>query len=50
MNKDTEENELLFDYLFYFLKKECKLGKDTSTKIASQFTELNKFFPIFLNP
>ncbi len=43
MSNDSKENRLLLNFLYDFLKRECKLGEVTSTKIASQFTELNKF-------
>ncbi|GAH03054.1 unnamed protein product, partial [marine sediment metagenome] len=43
MSTNSSGDEILFNFLFDFLYRECKFGKTTSTKIAAQFTDLEKF-------
>lgn len=43
MITNSNGDEILFNFLFDFLFRECKFGKTTSTKIAAQFTDLEKF-------
>lgn len=49
MSSNPEEEELLFNFLNDFLRKECKLGKITATKIATQFTDLEDFVKFRFN-
>jgi len=49
MISNSKKDELLFNFLNDFLQKECKLGKITATKIAAQFTDLEKFVKFNFN-
>lgn len=49
MSSNSEKDELLFNFLNDFLQKECKLGKITATKIATQFTDLENFVKFRFN-
>ena len=49
MSTNSSGDEILFNFLFDFLYRECKFGKTTSTKIAAQFTDLEKFVKFNFN-
>ncbi|KKL94418.1 hypothetical protein LCGC14_1864860, partial [marine sediment metagenome] len=40
---NSQDNETLIEFLEYFLREECGLGKVTSRKIAAQFNDLESF-------
>lgn len=43
MTENLDDDDLLIDFLYFFLREECKLGKVTSQKISAQFTNLESF-------
>lgn len=43
MTKNLDDDDLLVDFLFFFLREECELGKVTSQKISAQFKNLESF-------